>query len=816
MIQYKYFHASDGYKYRLSIGKDNEEYGYLSSLFEALRGKSGGESTFVYAPLDKGCVFLQGSSPNNETFIHGVYCEDVKPLAKPVDYFGSLEVKMQNPENAPEVIEPIRALNRQRIVDKSYISRLHRITPTLIDAILYGEDDKEIVIVADDNEGINYIKALGLILPDRVLKKIGFCYGSSSVSDEKICTEDGSTVKIKIWAPKLSSFYFENYESSYYVFDVRGAREPRHSYDKAPSTLARAIETFELTNESAVNRFKAIVDSAFTQEGELNEAGLEISLNEYMFRSRPNIDSARAIFNTRRDNIALHLDAVEFMLTCELDPSEVGQIIALCNSNAEYQQRVGETLYNYISARQGRGISQPEAQFLNNTIMNDQDGDRFRQHFSRFRYTRNFTEKMQAFYNACQIIEPRLEGSNYSINGLEPQIETIIETFDTSNWANEQAQSNGEGYFTSTIPAMQSPRLQILATAMLMISAYTLEPNDPRRQLRLRGLRILINNISKSVSPLDSIYFLINVRDEMIKLSTQIETIDVLDPSISLMTDESYSKSMLSRIIATISCKDLLALERRLRLSINLYEGLYEIVFGTLTNDGFVRKNIKNGADGTVDYIEFYESLSESKKVKSVTLHLDRLGKEDVANNELMEYRCDFVTGCYKTLSDNQKKQVSKEPIASISALPTTEERINAVSKTIDVFGTNKQIRIKKKKLSGEIGIWAFIMALISGLILLIPSFVQIGTLGLDSFSAYINCVVDFIKPYYVVIPAVVYLIDIVSYFVLAIYNERKKTNINEIKNANIITILCGLFPTLIYVLSYIIFYHLSIGSLLS
>ena len=70
--------------------------------------------------------------------------------------------------------------------------------------------------------------------------------------------------------------------------------------------------------------------------------------------------------------------------------------------------------------------------------------------------------------------------------------------------------------------------------------------------------------------------------------------------------------------------------------------------------------------------------------------------------------------------------------------------------------------------------------------------------------SQQVGSILSFINPFYAIIPIGVFALHAITYSCLKYRNT--------LKRANIITLLCGILPVVVFVLAYIVFYLLGVS----
>ena len=831
MIQYKYFHKSSGYEHRLSIAKDNSEYTYHLDLFESLRSRIEGDGVFAYVLLNNNRVLMKKTkNEDNYLFVHSVYCNEDDITSLPYKYVSELSASMDNSDNPPDILEDYTLPKRIRDTDKDFKDRVSQkgILHTLIDAVLFG--DKKIILMANENEAIDYIKAISYVLPENVAKGIGFCINSANVLNEDISTGIGTdkqtNAQIKLWAPRLNSFDYNSYTSFYYVFDVR-EDTVRVSYDKPQSVLSKLIQGVDITNESEVAMLKQELEKATLPNGEFDLSQLNRIATVQMFQRNPSdlsLSKSIVLENAVNDDY-LKAQAMGVLMERggELDQNERRQLIDAYNSNDTLAQSVSGAMLEYLT-----GIKNPideEKSLLMTFLENDETGSSIEALYNKAKDVRDFEGMVSIFKEGCTVLGKKERARGYSCEGSIDLITTLLNMVNINEIFSlipYECSISGEGFFTKAAYELTDKRVRATVCAILMISAYSHDGCDSALvDIRIRGMKALVENMrtKEGKTNRDALEFIILVRSKMIQIANYIPECEI-DTDLMFSRDEhSIGKAFVQMLVDKLNMEDCLEIYNLLRyndtLENDLYDSMVSTVLDKLLNIDFVILNVKSNRSVTERYLDFFATLSEEKQsdCKSVKSYLESLNMQSRINSSFYEYRCSFINDCYKTLPTKSKKDLHRDSYESLDKIKSKEAREEIADRIVTKFSNSQRKYTVKHTSSDKIGIWAFFMSVLSIVILLLPSFIQTATLGIQTFEGYIECVVDFIKPQYVFIPLAVYLMDIVSYVFIKAYNAKNRTNINEVKNANVITLFCGILPLIAFALSFVVFYHMSIGS---
>lgn len=302
MIQYIYYHTGRQYVSKLSLDKSQDGYYDKERLFEKLRSETGG-NTFTYAPIgDAEAVFMQSSEEGSKgLFVKSQRFNPDLLRVAPCEYIDKYEKSVLQTDAQAEVLPEGRLPDvgaSGQYDNFSLPANLHNIFPELVDAVLFGEANKKIVILAENRDfAINYLKVLSLILPLPYMKRIGFCLGVSKISDRKISIfkNDGNeeTLAIRIWMPQASNNNYNSLASYCYVFDTI---TNRNNYTRELSAVAKLLNEINL-NKTQLAKFHKYVDGAFDFNGGVNVSLLNQYATLCLFDIRRDADTAKAIIS---------------------------------------------------------------------------------------------------------------------------------------------------------------------------------------------------------------------------------------------------------------------------------------------------------------------------------------------------------------------------------------------------------------------------------------------------------------------------------------------------------------------------------------
>lgn len=481
-------------------------------------------------------------------------------------------------------------------------------------------------------------------------------------------------------------------------------------------------------------------------------------------------------------------------------------IISEYNNNTQIAQELEGPLFEYLS-NSYKSLDANEKKLFVEMVYKDASGSRLNLFFENYRLG-DFNARVEAFDFSCKVLDTALRQSGNNLTAIKDLIETIAQFFDISDFFRlipREQRLSGEAFF-DCILRYDSMELKQLMTAILLCTVYKKDAKDDYCEVRLRGFKKILSKIAEG--HLDQFEFILAVRNKICEISDLLPDMNI-DERFDFLFNIQFGKSFVSELIDRFSIDEALDAEMILKGGrLSHYESMSTAVRAKLLEIDFVKKNIKSGVAAYSRYKEFFYALPENERSGDIDTYLSKLNQESNINEEFAKYRYDFAHDCYSTLSQENKKQVQQgeNPIKKYEEYEDrTEmaEKLRIVETTIRVFGTIKGHKRKGRISYSGIFLWAFAFSVLAMLILSLPAVIIPVSIGTGDFAHILERFVYYFKPYLLALPVYVFLLELVSYFA---FNRG-----NRLKRANIITILCGILPIVIFTLSYIFFYYVRI-----
>ncbi len=802
MIQYQYFHTAKGYIFKLSLKKDEENYGFYKDIFEGIRVKAG-VNAFLYAPLEQNrFVFLQSSNSSTGFYAKGLSgAYESADMQAPARYIDKLEKEASNDALSAEstlISGAFPPLGRMQD-DFSLAQILKPVFHKLFDIIIRGDKSKPVIIIAGSHEeAVNYIKVLSLLLPPQFMKKTGFCIGTSNIFESFLpfINDAGKTetASVRIWLPEIKNFDFNAYAAQYYVFDTKTDRD---NYTQELSVAAKTVHELDISHQTRASGFARAIAPAFNAFGQVDCSMLDKLCALYSFEMKRDVPSAKEILKmgssgSEQQKHAV-LSAVEILLAPDnrslITAAERKMIADECQKHPDIAQLCEEPLLDCF-ALSFNSLSETERRLLINMTAKDKTGDRLEKVCGFI--TDDFQSRSRAFGFVCEVLAAACKNSRFAVQENAGIIAKAANIFGIENCyriiPREQI-SGGEAVFDEILK-ISGAETKSLSAAILMMSAYADGAAQECCKIRINGLKRFFEK--SGLKKADQFDFLLGLRNKMLEISDEIPLLS-LDTQFDFLFNNKSGELWINSLIDGLSMEEILEVDdlvKSRRMNRSPYESMTDALTSKLLKLEFVKENVKNDNPVNKKYIDFFrllpqETINAHADIKD---YLDNLGFQAQISERFSAFRYNFAYGCFKTLSETDKMHVLKNSSSdSFMSVSDPDEKTRIVEGTIQVFGTVKRGRMKRRRSIKPFAIWAFVFSIIAALLLALPPVVEsIAVSGYD-VSLISSRVAGFVKPAFFAVVAYVYLLNTVSYFLL-------KTG-NKLFRANMITLLCGLLP---------------------
>ena len=751
MVQYQYFHTNRGYVYRLSIGRDSRDYLYLETLFQKIRSMTEG-NTFTYAALSSGgSLFMQSTSDEKAIFAKGLVCEDLSEL--PSKFIDQFETEAENPEMIGNTLPDgdLPSVSR-RTPEFPNDSVIHRFMPKLVDALIYGEEKKQILIVTEDKaQAKAFMNALGAILPKQYLTRVGFCMGTKTLnnSEIKIPRQNGEAeeVSIKIWLPELMNYRFETYSSAFYVFDAKADRE---NYNKELSSLSQVLSEISLKDVAQVNDLMRYVGAAFADNGSVNKQLLETLASIYLLGIKKDPETARKVLASSSCGDPTQRLAVVTSINVLLDPKnfmavnggDISKIFELCGAYPEVQKDAQQQLINYMAmSRKTYAQLSPEAkaQFIRmltyrESYDNDQSGQNLALIYDRWwkgsRDSADLAESVRdSFALTVDAISARFKQIGaYHTQEVKSIVEKAVGFFDID------VDSYGVHHLFDI--AFSNPDADVSKYAVSLLMAPICSPKTNAHFIASR-IDLLKEKIGRR-STREALNYIVDVRNYIVEMAEEIPVLRLNGQhNFMFHADCTAGENWCAELIGvkpgakaplSNSISELLSFYNdTARCG---YSKMNELIAKMLLDVRYVESKIKAGSREHKDYERFIGTLPADMIDNEVKTLLENLYSQGSRSSKNLDFRYQMALNRFVHLNDNYKQfiiqNVGLRSDAELEHLSDKNKRLKFVAYIDAIYAPKKEKKSAVDELPIGISmIWSAIWSIISFVLLLLPALVQ-------------------------------------------------------------------------------------------
>ncbi len=841
MSHYIYYHLTTGYETKNIVANnircatnDTEQKAFFGNIRTNITQKDG-SNVILYFKIDDEVIFST-ISKKTDTEMRGIIKKYSDISHPPIYYSEVINANIADSEKdelREYAIPNIRVSIRDAIVS---INRSKRnVLITLLDAILFDKSEKKLILlVKDENEFADYIKSLSALLPKSFIDKIGFCVGCAQVPYKltyKNANEELLPIPIKIWGlTDKSSLKLQDYCNVIDVSDTNNCTD----YIRTQTALASILENYDFGDSDIINAFRDSTDGAFSDTGEFDQQRFIEAVAIWNFENRTDTSSADIILTlAKKHNICKDITTTAFNILVA-NPNNITDILRYTFIDLYKKDKLHEdTLFNFYLSHltRRRPLNDEEKELLKNEnalfselIIKDKMGKRLIDYLSKL-------NNPSTQINACikvteKIIDDIRKDEDNGISIIiknETFIEKVIDCFSRQFEISEDIKDQ----VTDALIKIKNKDTRTLIASFLILSVYSLTGHEKIKLMSIRETEI-IDYLDVRHTPYEKIANLIDIFNYAYIITENQKYSNYRIELINGFFLDSTGKPWIGNILKALSPSELLKIINDVLGNRINYVGLRSLIEKILLNENYVKTQIPLGSEIWEKYIKFFRPHADSGN-NSIKEYLNKKNDEQEISDWLANDRVKFAEECYSTLSPANKDKI-KNGLKSIEVSQSNDQgvmprkakeydfdeltiphskRITVVESIIDTFGMVKKNNIKRKKDLSPIGIWSFILAIISLVILCIPSIVLPLGLGNVTFRIFIDKFTNYFLPWFVAIPICVYLVTMLLY---ALSREADK----QIKLQKTIktSILCCLLPVFCFALAYIICYFANIEAL--
>lgn len=807
MIQYQYVHKRDGYMTVLSIPSESERYWPVTKQFEAIRTSLSGEP-FVYAVEGENFYLLKISNNGGTVgfFGQGVKGKISETQSVPVRYVDKL-LSSPGADADEKVLPEFRwpalgyyAANFSAMAD--YMPLFGK----FIRAVTNPARTAPVVLVTRDRElAESFIGLMSYLLPEKKVKQIGFALGLDRVPEGPVQIFDeesnGRTLKIDICCVRPGAVRIEDRPA----FPVIDADRMADNVD-ASGALAAYLSDPAVAADPG--RFRDELMRYTDADGELDERALARTVAIERFYAEHTPERAKAILGLRPAgaDFPVFIDALECLLG---DPaaalSHSREIEACLNMlkgerpDSEEISAAEDSLFdlftrNYFAAG-------TDKEFCRRAVLGDRSGEKFALMIDNLLASPRGERLLSTYDEALSVYAEILEKrSAYSEETYCNFTRIFAEKFAIPNL---YSLSGGNDRLSQkTFERLRErPETAKHVLAVLVLAEY-LFGTDETRFARQQGFAAALereHDEKGDLSAFQKLSVVVEVKEETDALFDEVFTEADASRRESLngfLYDDvtvRWMKGLLKKLNfeELLDLNDLLFRQRAYKLTAD--------VRARLLDPSAVKANVTASSPIRDRYVRFFNLSAGDREIEE---YLNRLQEETGLNAEFSKYRYDFVYFTYQSMSDRDRKQVTKKA----GEVPFDKNHLDAHKDFIETIIGQFGMVTKKNHAPGyasPVALWGVGFALLSLLILMIPAFVIPAALGTLSMQTFLVCLDRFMHPALFLVPIGVFVIEIVAYILC---KEGRR-----IERANRITLFVGILPEIVLIVAYLLYYFLNV-----
>lgn len=799
MINYQYSHTGSEYSADINEKTNDKLAATYKTLFEEIRTTVDGNGAFAYLPLtspDSDHWFMYEASIQDRKFFAEGYSGEKDDLSKkPFAYYKNLINTTRKPSSSdPANTRLPRIIGAAKVSNSAYYS----VCVQIVDALIYGDQQKRVVVSIENEKIKDLIACITELLPIEYLKNLGFVLGCKKLPDfaySKVAN-DGKNYSwnIRLTVADYSERDYNALAAKAYVFDTINNRS---NYNGATSALAQALVERKINGEDALR-------NAINQEGSVDLSELENSIYRYLFEIEPTKETAQNILSLYKtkgttDENQLLCQAILLLLESEKLTEDDYRLIDASREKNHDIKAATDIDYALHLIGNYYDLKSQQISKMTELLIESKNDSLFEAFIERDIADERFSlEKL--FCDTCALF------SKMKMGEYDSWVEKAISKFDFNEWRNIDLSADGQQFgekMFSHLMEYDEATANYFA-AILMASAYQRGAARSDVEIRGRGLRKYIERRYSAVDSDSKIDCLINIRTHILNFSRCSMVRDVV--TSHFLTDENVDKSSRRWVVNLVNR---LSFESKMdffikstRMRGEAYIGLHTILQQDLLNFDLVKKHIKNGTDLEETYRIFFDGFDQAQKNEHIEiyLYLTQIDNEEKVSTALCDFRCQFVSQCYNTLSDGAKKKVAKTDAAD--NIYDSKDKAAFAEVISNEFSPQLVIQ-HRKKAKFPISFWMFtvLIAIVSAGILIIPAVIQCSALELTGLSNILARLGLYLHPACLAIPAAAIAVNIIAFL---------KMKRNNLMRANLLTLILIITPECMFVLSYIAFYFIS------
>ena len=541
----------------------------------------------------------------------------------------------------------------------------------ILDAIMFGTK-KVVIIVQDNREALDCIKAINYILPTDYAKRIGFSVGTNKIPETSVnvVSESGKTIPINVKVFFATADKVNPSSQSYYVFDAF-PDEPTNNYKSELSEFAKVVNDFCMDSESKMKEFIKLILPAFENNGKLDKEMLKRLSLFFRFYADPDDKTAKELVEAGIGNGTDEIQRKGFLVACNhfwrnsnvallAEESRIKMAEAYNTDTSIFNENNAVNYFKYL-------ISQDSLTQVEKNVLIDIAANRgcianashvlfcnpdFRARDTVFEILTNMLQKNSNIYSCEELIKQAIE--YFNINNCYAVLASTGEIDD------------GELIFSRT-KNIADKEVKFLICAILMASCLTTTSSaySPHTRIRFNGLLRMMNE--SKMTPIEQIACVIKVHNKLGDIAN-LDDFELNDISYFLCDKANSSDApdwtqWIKETVSSLSITQLVDMENVLINSD--YIGLKEIVERKLLDIEYIGPELRRNEGVRPDYIRIFNMLNNDNQYRHISEYLRNLKNEKIVEGKFLDIRWGFLKDAYDTINNAEKKIGEMSPIAT-------------------------------------------------------------------------------------------------------------------------------------------------------
>ncbi len=750
------------------------------------------DSTFIYASdgADKWIMLKKTISDGGEAPFTDGYLGDISEIQ---DYLKetSFDCFINYKNNRETVFSNIRS----NFKDPNYQNIDVEMFAQILNAILLGDENSPIIIIVDAKEIPNYISLIYSFLPIQVASKLSFTTGYDKSErfhfsyTDKSDNRFESDIRMVFLEPENKNVaYIFN---SFRVFDI-----PNHktNYSEKLCALSAALSNMKYSNNIKLS-LGCAAQRSFDQENKLDEGLLNVEISQHLFVQTKSLEDARALIQAvsnrydaaiPREYKASAYDAIRRLLQ-NCTETDFNLISPIIKGNRDNPNDVEELYFTYLMKN---CMEEPnEKTSLSNWISNDPS--RIGILVKTISNRRIVLDFLCGYYFSAPQNAPT---PSYKETFLE------LKKYFDQNW------NSADNIFVTLSQNPNNSSVEIISAILLCASKKDEKVRSQgKEKYTNQFIKDLVENRFAKNQSIEKILFLIRVHN----YTRNLDEVSFFGDNIY---DTSFGYEWITELISGLTIEERISLlptsqgvdrfsgNEEHAETLDEFEFAKKKIIESLNDINQVKKElVMFDSKSTEVFKRYFNSLSEEEQSDEINDWLNQLEEEKDKAKSIKNHRILFLQACCKHFNTN--REAVFDPKHSAGDLAKQAQAVTNVF-TEHYHDVAKPV---KKKFTGVIFSMLGV-GLLSAVLLILPSIVQCMMLNQIDLFTIIERVVLVAMPWLCIIPFLAMAINIGTYLLMEKAQKR-----HSLRSANYMSLICVILPEVVFVLSYVAFYYISL-----